>query len=143
MYLGDTFNHLKASSLQESWVRVSEELLEVCLEPSTGFWSWLESIGSTASGIVSDSAGVGGSDSLSTWLDPDERVEEGRASGLSWSETETGTDDVAPVTLLELSSWLNTVTGCVHDEVSIWPSGGGESWGESLDVSLLVAVDVW
>ena len=38
----------------ESWVGVLEELLEVGLEPVTGFWGGLERIRETAVEIVSD-----------------------------------------------------------------------------------------
>ena len=49
---------------------------------------------------------------LSTGLDPDEGVNK-RITGVGgWSDTETSANDVAPITLFDLSSWLDTISAC-------------------------------
>jgi hypothetical protein len=71
----------------------------------------LKGIRVTAVGIVSCSGGVGGSVALSTWLNPDEGILERITSVGGWTDTETGSDNIAPITPSLLSGWLNTVTG--------------------------------
>lgn len=128
-------------NLQEGWVGVDEQLLEVGLEPLTGFWGRLESIGLSAVGVVSDGRGVGGTVTLTTWLDPDISVKE-RISGWSiWAETESSSDSIAPISPSELTGWLLSGSTLVDDEVS-WETVGLEDRSKSVNVTLLVAVGV-
>lgn len=124
--------------LRERWVGVDEQLLEVGLEPRTGFRSGLEGIGFTAETVVSGGGGVGSTVTLTTWLDPDESVEESVTSVSAWAGTETSSLLVAPITPVELTSWLLAGTTLVSDELDVGPSGLLKERSEGVDVSLLV-----
>lgn len=85
---------------------------------SPSFRSRLLSVGKATVAVVSNSRGVGGTVALSTGLDPDDGVEEGRwETRGGWSETESGLVNVAPVTPL-LADVLDTGAALVDDEVS-------------------------
>lgn len=79
--------------------------------------------------------------SLSTGLDPHKGIDERVASVGGWADTEASADEIAPISLLDLSSWLNTIAAGIHDEVS-WEAGCGEERSQCVDVFLLVAVGV-
>lgn len=91
--------------------------------------------------VVADSGGVGGTITLSTWLDPDEGVDEGITGVGGWAGSEAGAADVAPVSPLNTATWLDTGAGGIDDEVG-WETLGGQERGEGVDVALLVAVGV-
>jgi hypothetical protein len=130
-------------NLRESWVGVDEQLLEVGLEPGTGFRSGLEGCGGTAVGVITDSGGIGSTVALTTWLDPDEGIEESVTSVGAWAGTETSSHSVTPITPFVLASWLLARSALVSDEVSI-PTVALEERSEGVDVSLFVTntVDV-
>ena len=67
------------ASRSESRVGVGQELLKVGLEPGASLRSRLESIRKAAVEVVTGGAGVAGTITLATGLDPNESVEEGMA----------------------------------------------------------------
>lgn len=87
-------------------------------------------------GIVSISTRVRDTIRLSTWLTPDESIHQSVARRASWSNTETSTVDVTPVTPLETET-LDGVASGINDGV-VGHAGRLEEGSEGLDVSLLV-----
>ena len=104
--------------------------------PGTGLGRRLEGLLLSAERVVAGSALVGGTVGLTTWLDPDESIDEGVSSGASRADTETGTLDVAPVTPL-LAETLLAVAASIDDSLA-GHTGALELGGEETDVLLLV-----
>lgn len=75
-------------------------------------------------------------------LDPDEGIDESISGGSVRSDTETSADLIAPISLLDLASWLLSAARLVDDETSTWPSSVGKSGADGVDVALLVTVGV-
>lgn len=94
---------------------------------------------------------------LSTWLDPDESISERVASVSGGSDSESGADNVTPISPSLLSRGLDSISGFasisrylervfggltgVDDEMS-WVSSRGEKRCQGVDVLLLIAVRV-
>ena len=91
--------------------------------------------------VKAGSAAVRGTVALSARLHPDKGILKRIASVGGGSNAEAGALNVTPITPCLLSSGLNSVARCVHDEVS-WEAGGGEKRGEGVDISFLVAVRI-
>lgn len=144
-------------------VGVVQELLEESLEPGSSLRSGLEGITQTTVEIVTGSGSEGSTIRFTTGyikenvlvrlsreragsgiltLDPDEGIDESISGGSVRSDTETSTDLVAPISLLDLASWLLSAARLVDDETSTWPSCVGKSGADGVDVALLVTVGV-
>lgn len=130
--ISSCFSSPNISAQLKAWIGVCKQLSKVSLEPSTRLWSRLKRICESAVEIVSCSAGVGsslivrlvyvleirrGGDGVygktnvafSTGLDPDKCIFQCVSCVCGWSNTESGADEVAPVTPGELGGWLNTI----------------------------------
>ena len=70
----------------------------------------------TALAVVAGGRGVGGTVALASGLDPDDRVDEGRAGARRRARAEAGALDVAPVTPC-IADVLDTGATLVDDEV--------------------------
>ena len=131
-------NRVIFNPLQERGVGVGEQLLKVSLEPLTGLGGGLQGGGETAVEVVAGGAGVAGTVTLTTGLDPDEGVEPVITGVSGRSGTETGALGVAPVAPLELAGGLLAGTALVGDELDTGPSGLDQERTESVDELLLV-----
>ena len=89
-------------------------------------------------GVVASSRCVAGSVTLSTRLDPDERVDQRVAGVGGRADTETSADDVAPVTPSLLASGLLSIPASIDNKVSR-KAFSAEKGSESVDVGVLVA----
>ena len=98
-------------NLREAWVSIGEQLLKVCLKPSSSLRSRLKGIRVSAVSIVSRGGGVAASIALSTRLDPDKGIFQGVASVSCKAYTKTSTNHVAPISPSVLLGWLDTVAG--------------------------------
>lgn len=135
MYVEESEQHL------EGWVGVYEELLEVGLEPSSGFRSGLQGVLFATVVVVASGSSEGSAVTLTTRLHPDKGINKRRACVGRGTKAKAGADGIAPVTPSQLASGLLTGAALVNDEVSV-PSLSGEEGLESLDVVLLIIVGV-
>jgi len=93
-------------------------------------------------GVVPGSASDRSTIGVATGLDPDEGID-GRVSRVTAGPlAEAGSDDIAPITLLDLAGGLLSAAALVNDVVGVRPALFGERGGYGLDVALLVAVGV-
>jgi hypothetical protein len=76
----------------QSGVGILEQLLEVSLEPSAGFRSWLQGIGIAAVGIVSGRRRVRSAVRFTARLDPDDGIDQWVASVRGRAGTEARVD---------------------------------------------------
>lgn len=139
-YHTDNVTHAKCL---ERRVRVDQKLLEVALqtislvtnfssesktylEPSSCLRCRLECIIVSAVRIVSRRTGVRGTITLTTGLDPDERVDESVTGVGGRTNTEASADNIAPVTPSLLLGRLDTVAACsCHIRHMTYRSEGG------------------
>jgi len=108
---------LVQKNLREGGIRVGDEHFKVGLKPGTSFWCGLLGIGETAVGIVAWAAGVASTVTFTTWLDPDDSIDQAGASARRWARAETSVVDVAPITP-GVADVLDTRSSLVNDEVS-------------------------
>ncbi len=106
-----------ASKYLEGRNGVLNQLLEVSLVPLPSLGRRLEGILVAAERIVTIRAGVADTIRLSARLDPDEGIDEGVAGARGRTDTETSSDDVAPVAPFETEA-LDGVAAGVDDGVS-------------------------
>jgi hypothetical protein len=97
-------------------VRVPNQVDEVLLEPLASLRCRLVRIRKTARRVVAGSRGVGGTVRLASRLDPDNGINEVRASVSRRAGTEASTLNVAPVAPL-VTDVLDTRATLVDDEV--------------------------
>ena len=125
----------------ERRVRILQQLLKVRLKPLPSLWGRSKRIRVAAVRIIPRRRRVGGAITLTTRLDPDERILVSVSSVCRRTDTEPCAFDVAPISPSLLRSRLNTVPAGVSDEVG-WEAVGCEEWAQGVDVALLVAVAV-
>jgi hypothetical protein len=129
--------YLSAPQNKETY-GVFDQHFEISLIPLSSFRGRLESVGLSTEGVVADGAGVAGTIRLTTRLDPHESIKQRRARirRSLRSRTETGVNNVAPVTPLKTATGVTRATSV--DDGVVGHAGGGKSGTEELDVELLV-----
>lgn len=123
-------------SALERRLGVLEQLHKVRLVPLSCLGAGLERISESTEGIVALGSCVAGTITLTTGLDPDERVNQARASVGRRANAKAGALDVAPVTPRQTET-LDCVSAGVDNSLGRHASSL-QVRGEELDVGLLV-----